>query len=328
MPELDLENPELLREIVEITRFWLDKGAGGFRLDAVKYFILGDDRKNIEFLKWLGDECKKIKDDVYIVGENWSAISSILSYYEAVNCFDFQFAEGSGYVAQAARGRGITQYASRLETYQNLVLDRNPNAIMNPFISNHDMDRAAGYLTVDDYAMHVAANIYILSSGSPFIYYGEEIGMKGSRGNAQTDANRRLAMLWGDEDTVRDPIGSTFGRANQTNGTVRDQLPKQDSLLTHYKKLIRLRRANPEIARGTVKALEFSGYNTFGGFVSDYMGSKVGVFHNTGENEITLDLGQYTDVNFSVVRGYAGKGRASLRGTTLTLSGFTSAVLR
>jgi glycosidase len=199
---------------------------------------------------------------------------------------------------------------------------------MNPFISNHDMDRAAGYLTVEDYAMHVAANLYILSSGSPFIYYGEEIGMKGSRGNAQTDADRRLAMLWGDNDTVRDPVGSSFDRANQTNGTVKDQLPKRDSLLTHYKNLIRLRRANPEIARGAVRALDFPGSNTFGGFVSEFMGSKVGVFHNTGENEITLDLGQYTDDRFSVVRGYAGKGRAVLKGTVLTLSGFTSAVLR
>ncbi|MDR0290619.1 MAG: hypothetical protein LBI06_06770, partial [Treponema sp.] len=324
MPELDLDNPELRREITEIARFWFGKGAGGFRLDAVKFFSLGDDLKNIEFLKWLNIECKKIKDDVYIVAENWSAISSILSYYEAVNCFDFQFAEGSGYVAQAARGRNsVSQYTSRLETYQNLVLERNPNAITNPFISNHDMDRAAGYLTVDDHVMQVAANLYMLSCGSPFIYYGEEIGMKGNRGNTQTDANRRLAMLWGDGDTVRDPMGSTFDKANQTNGTVKGQLSRRDSLLNHYKKLIRLRRANPEIARGTVKALDFSDYNTFGGFVSDYMGSKVGVFHNTGEDEIIVDLRQYTDENFSAVSGYAGKGRATLKGTVLTLSGFT-----
>jgi glycosidase len=190
------------------------------------------------------------------------------------------------------------------------------------------MDRAAGFLDAGDYKMHMAANLYMLSSGSPFIYYGEEIGMKGSRGSEPTDANRRLAMLWGDNDTVRDPVGSAYEKAKQTNGTVKKQLPKRMSLLNHYKKLIRLRKANPEIARGLISPLDFSQYTAFGGFVSDYNGSKAAVFHNKGEKEITVDLQSYTDMNFSVVRGYAGKGKAALNGTVLTVSGYTSVVLK
>ena len=79
-------------------------------------------------------------------------------------------------------------------------------ASITPFVSNHDMDRAAGFLTVASGYMKMAANLYILGPGTPFIYYGEEIGMRGSRGGANTDANRRLAMLWGDDDGVKDPI--------------------------------------------------------------------------------------------------------------------------
>jgi hypothetical protein len=135
-------------------------------------------------------------------------------------------------------------------------------------------------------------------------------------------------MLWGDGDTVKDPLGSTFDKAMQTNGTVKSQLPKKDSLINHYKKLIRLRRANPEIARGTIHALDFSQYVFFSGFISDYRDSKAGVFHNTGEDQITVDLKDYTDSDFSVVRGYAGKGSATLNGTILTLSGFTSVVVK
>jgi glycosidase len=176
--------------------------------------------------------------------------------------------------------------------------------------------------------MHIAANLYLLSSGSPFIYYGEEIGMKGSRGAEPTDANRRLAMLWGGSDTVKDPRGSVYDRAKQINGTVKSQLPKKSSLLNHYKKLVRLRKANPEIARGLVKPLDFSRYTAFGGFISEYGGGRVSVFHNTGENEITVDLKDYTDAELSTVRGYAGKGRAVLKGTLLSLSGYTSAVLK
>jgi alpha-amylase len=235
----------------------------------------------------------------------------------------------TGNIYYAAQGmRSVTEYAKGLASYQGLVLEKNQKAILNPFVSNHDMDRAAGFLDVGGYKMHVAANLYLLSSGSPFIYYGEEIGMKGSRGSEQTDANRRLAMLWGDSDTVKNPMGSVFDSSKQTNGTVKSQLPEKTSLLNHYKKLIRLRKANPEIARGLIEPLDFSQNKTFGGFISDYNGSKVAVFHNTGEKEITVDLRDYTDMSFSVVRGYAGKGKASLKGTLLTVSGYTSAVLK
>jgi len=329
MPELDMDNPDVRQEIFDIVKFWLDKGVGGFRLDAVKYYYYGEDYRNIQFLKLFADECKKIKDDVYIVAENWSGTASIQSYYEAVNCFDFGMSGTSGDIYYTAQGiESVTEYIDRLASYQKRVLSQNQQAILNPFISNHDMDRAAGFLDVAEYKMYAAANLYMLSSGSPFIYYGEEIGMKGSRGNESTDANRRLAMLWGDGDTVKDPEGSAYDRAKQTNGTVKSQLPKKTSLLNHYKKLIRLRKANPEIARGLIAPLDFSEYTAFGGFVSDYNGSKAAVFHNTGENDLTVDLAKYTDMNFSVVRGYAGKGKASLNGSLLTISGYTSAVLK
>ncbi|MDR1836237.1 MAG: hypothetical protein LBQ89_01115 [Treponema sp.] len=329
MPELDLDNPDVRAEIIDIVKFWLGKGIGGFRLDAVKYYYYGEDFRNIQFLKWFDDECKKIKDDVYIVAENWSGAASIQNYYEAVNCFDFGMSGTTGDIYYAAqRIDSVTEFVTRLAAYQNQVLRKNPKAILNPFVSNHDMDRAAGFLEVQNYAMHTAASLYILSSGCPFIYYGEEIGMKGSRGSGSTDANRRLAMLWGDNDTVADPAGSLYDRAGQTNGSVKSQLPKKNSLLTHYKKLIRLRRANPEIARGIIEPLDFSRYTAFGGFISDYNGSKAGIFHNTGETTLTVDLSDYTDMNFSAVRGYAGKGTANLNGSILVISGYTSVVLK
>ena len=329
MPELDLDNPDVRREIIEILKFWLDRGVGGFRLDAVIYYYLGEDSRNIEFLKWLDEECKKIKDDVYIIAENWSGVAIVQSYYEVANCFDFRMAENSGDVCFTAHGLvSVTEYVRRLSVYQRQVLEKNRTAILSPFVSNHDMDRAASFLSVDNYVMHMAANLYMLSSGNPYIYYGEEIGMKGVRGQELTDANRRLAMLWGDNDTVRDPVGSTFDNRLQTNGTVKSQLPKKDSLLNHYKKLIRIRNANPEIARGIIDPLDFSDHRTFGGFISIYRDSKTGVFHNTGETETVVDLRLYTGTGFSVIRGYAGRGKATLNGNILTLSGKTSVVLK
>lgn len=329
MPELNLDSDYVRNEILEIIEFWYNLGVKGFRLDAAKYPYYGDESQNIEFWNWFVSEAKKIKPDTYIVGEVFSGDSLIIPYYECFSNFDFGMSQQQGAVALVANGQDdVNWYVSYLDRYRTLVEQVNSDAILTPFISNHDTNRAAGYLNVEDYTMYSAASMYILSYGNPFIYYGEEIGMKGSRGTENTDANRRLAMLWGDSDSVEDPIGATYDADYQVNGTVKSQLKDEDSLYNHYKKLIMLRKANPEIARGTYTVLNFASYYTFGGFLSTYNDSTVGIFHNIGDYEITIDLSLYTDQVFEIVRGYAGEGNAVLNGQILTISAHTSVILK
>lgn len=328
MPELNMDNEEVRKEIVEIIKFWLNKGVGGFRLDAAKFVYLDDTAKNVAFWNWFMEEVRKIKQDAYVVGEVWDATDIIESYYESINCFDFDMAQNNGKIAYTANGNiSVNEYVKYLDYYRNRIEKVNSNAILNPFISNHDMNRSAGYLM--DEALKVAANLYLLSSGNPFIYYGEEIGMKGSRGiDEGTDANRRLAMLWGDKDTVKDPEGSTYDPDYQTNGTVKSQLRKNDSLLKHYQKLIKIRNANPEIARGKYTILNFEDQHYFGGFITTYKDSSVGVFHNTGDQTITIDLSKYTNHNFSTLRSFVGENEATFEGSILTIEAFTSVILK
>ena len=329
MPELNLDNEDVRNEIIDIISFWFGKGVAGFRLDAAKYPYLYDDEKNIDFWNWFVAECKKINPDAYIVGEVWSGDSLIAPYYESFSNFDFGMSTIDGAVTNAAKQiDDVNFYVGYLDRYRNLIEGVNPNAILTPFLSNHDMDRAAGYLSLNDYEMHMAANLYMLTYGNPFIYYGEEIGMKGSRSTEMTDANRRLAMLWGDGDTVTDPVGTTYSPLLQTNGTVAEQIEESDSLYNHYKKLIMIRKANPEIARGSYTPLTFTGYYNFGGFLSTYNQSTVGIFHNTGSVEIVIDLSSYTDYDFTQLRAYIGQGTASLSGQTLTIGPKTSVVLK
>lgn len=329
MPELNMDCEALRAEIVDIIQFWFDHGVHGFRLDAAKYVYLNDTAKNIEFWNWFMDEVLAIDPDAYVVGENWSADSQILPYYECFSNFDFGMAQAEGAVARAAtESDSVNDYVAYLASYRSQVEAVNPEALLTPFVSNHDMDRAAGFLSVTDGTMQMAANLYILTYGTPFLYYGEEIGMKGSRGTANTDANRRLAMLWGDGDTVEDPVGATYDASRQTNGTVQDQLLDPGSLYNYYKGLLLLRNANPEIARGEYTPLEFSGYFSFGGFLATWNGSTVGVFHNTGTTPVTIDLSAYAGQAFSEIRGVAGMGDASLSGQTLTIAARTSVVIR
>ena len=132
-------------------------------------------------------------------------------------------------------------------------------------------------------------------------------------------------MLWGDGDTIKNPVGSTYS-AKQVNGTVADQLPDGDSLYSHYKKLIAIRKANPEIAYGEFTPLTTKG--KCGGFLCTYEGSTVAVLHNTTTDVVTIDLTQLTDVQLSQLAAVVGVGGATLEGNVLTLEGQTSVVLR
>jgi len=328
MPELNFDNPDVREEVLRIGKHYLEMGVDGFRFDAAKYLYLGEPEKNIAFWKWYMDGLREIRPDVYAVAEVWDGDSTVNPYAASVNCFRFSTSQAEGLIAKTAKGGNVNRLTQNTEEYWQALHEINPDAIHIPFLSNHDMDRAAGYLPNKGGKMAMAANLYLLTPGSPFIYYGEEIGLRGSRGSAMTDANRRLHMPWGDDDPVSDPEGSDY--ASQTTETVQSQLEKPESLFRHYQRVLRVRKENPEIAAGTYTALHFED-TKLGGFLCTWQGKTAGVFHNPTGSPLTVDLSSVTDIRLqtiAAVLGTADEGFAELSGTELTLGGMTSAVLR
>ena len=327
MPELNYDNPAVRQAVLEVAKFYLDLGVDGFRFDAVKYIYYGDNARSAEFWTWFMSELREIKPDIFTVGECWDSDGITDKYYPALDCFNFTVSQAEGLIAQTANHGDVNRYTAYVSSYLDNISSLRDGAVFMPFVSNHDMDRAAGYLTVASGAMQMAANLYILSPGAPFIYYGEELGIRGSRGGASTDANRRLKMLWGDGDTVKDPSGSTYSSSNQIDTTAADQIKSSGSLYTYYKKLIMLRKANPEIVLGEYTALKLKD-TKLGGFISEYGGNRVMVLHNTTIHTVTVDLSEITGSEFTVLAGTAGLEEASLSGSVLTLGGMTSVILR
>ena len=322
MPELNFDSEAVRDALVDVARFYLDMGVDGFRFDAAKYIYFGDNQTSAAFWLWYLQELKSIKPDIYTVAEVWDGDGVTELYVPATNCFDFTTSQAEGLIAKTAKSGSVYAYTSYVERYLDRIHSLNPKSMIVPFIANHDTDRAAGYLTVGSGQMRMAANLYILSSGSPFIYYGEELGMRGSRGGANTDANRRLAMVWSDGDTVRDPSGSNY--KSQIERGAAEQMNDKDSLYTYYKKLIMIRKANPEIARGVYHAMEVPG-TKLGGFYATWQGSRILVLHNTTGSAATVDLSK---LGVTEIRAFIGMGGAGLDGTTLTLDGQTSVVLK
>ena len=326
MPELNFDNPLVRQEMVALAKTYLDMGVDGFRFDAAKYIYFGEESRNAEFWDWYMAQLRAIKPDLYSVAEVWDADTATLPYFTSTNCFNFTMSQQNGQIAKAAKGGRASTLMYYMEDYLAQIQEKNPNAKPVTFITNHDMDRAAGFLQPGFGHAQMAANLAILMPGSTFIYYGEEIGMLGSRGGASTDANRRLAMLWGDGDTVKNPTGASYTAA-QANGTVADQLSKADSLYNHYKKVIAIRKANPEIASGEFVAVDVPGTKA-GGFLSTLDGSTVAVLHNTTTEEIQIDLSALEDFPCTVLTSFVGMGQATLEGNILTLPGQTTAILR
>ena len=325
MPEINYDNYQVRLEMLKVAESYLDMGVDGFRFDAAKYIYFGDHNKSLDFWKWYIGKLREVKPDLYTVAEVWDGSGVVDIYTQVTNCFDFTSSQLEGVIARAAKSGNVNAYTAYVAGYTAQIRDRNPDGMMVPFITNHDMDRAAGFLSVSGGDMAMAANLYILSPGSPFIYYGEELGMKGSRGGASTDANRRLHMLWGDGDTVADPEGSTY--TSQADTSAAAQMVDEASLYTRYKRLIMLRKANPEIARGEYKALDFQG-TKLGGFISTWNGGAVCVLHNTTSEPIAVDLRAAGAGDFGTVRASVGEGSASLDRDILTLDGRTSVILR
>ncbi len=327
MPELNFDNEEVRQAMLDVAKYYIDLGIDGFRFDAIKYVYFNDAQKSIDFWKWYVDELEKIKPDIYCVGECWSGETEIVDFYEAVNCFNFSMAQAEGVAAKAAKGGYISNYTIYMDSYQEKILAKDPNAIAMPFLSNHDMDRIAGAFVTDNY-MKMAANLYLLTYGSPFIYYGEEIGMRGSRGSENTDANRRLAMLWGDEDGVKNPVGSTYPDDKQIQTTVKEQLKDENSLYNYYCKLISVRHKHPEIARGNYDSINCE--KNLGGFLVEYKDSKILILHNTSTQVNEFDLStnsKLTQCTFTKLSDSIGVGEAKLNGSILKIDGQTSVVI-
>jgi glycosidase len=330
MPELNFDNPAVKTEALDIAKHYLDMGVDGFRFDAVKYIYYGDTPRSVAFWEWYMGELRAIKPDIYCVGECWSGETEILDYYGAMNCFNFAMSQAEGFAASAAKGSSISNFTNYVASFNTKIASKNPNGMAMSFLSNHDMDRIAGAFITENH-MRMAANLYLLSPGSPVIYYGEEIGMRGSRGGENTDANRRLAMLWGDSDLVKDPVGATYPTKNQIQTTVAQQMADEGSMYNYYCKLIALRHKYAAIARGEYKAVDCAS-RYLGGFLIEKDGDKMGLFHNTSATEeLSVDLSGCAalyGINFVAVCDSIGISGARLEGTILTVGPQTSVIIK
>ena len=334
MPDVNFESQELRGDFEAVMDFWLAKGVGGFRLDAVKEFYSGATSRNVEVLSWVNSHVKSVDPTAYIVGECWDALPTYAQYYASGvdSFFDFEFSGSTGVISKTINYSGddnsAQAYAKALVRVQNAIREYREDAIDAPFFVNHDMARAAGYMSYDARKVKMGAALNVLMSGSAFVYYGEEIGMTGTG----KDENKRAAMYWSADPGAKGMTSGPKDMEPQENqfACAEEQMKDKDSIYSFYKDTILLRSQNPEIARGTVARLEEVEDPDVAAISKTYDGSTIYMLYNiseTDEKQVEMSAAQYGELE---IAGYlsADGGEVTMVDGTVTLPSYSVVVLR
>jgi glycosidase len=285
MPDLNFDNPAVRREIHDIGRFWLDKGVDGFRLDAAKH-IFPDDRASdtVAFWEEFRAEMEKTNPDVFLVGEVWTDGQEAKQYLPGLrSIFNFEMAGSILDAVANGRGAGLAARHDHLRQQYGEVF---PGFIDATFLSNHDQNRVMSVLGDDEDRARVAAALLLTLPGSPFIYYGEEIGMRGLK----PDFFIREPMLWQRQpDPWRARPREVRHSKDHKVTPVAAQSKDKQSLLNHYKSLIGLRNRTPALAQGEFEPLEGL-HERLASFIRRHPSGDVLVIHNVSRRTTSADL--------------------------------------
>ncbi|HUG41702.1 MAG TPA: alpha-amylase family glycosyl hydrolase [Longimicrobiales bacterium] len=288
MPDYDLAEPAVKAELERVARFWLeDVGVDGFRIDAVGHFFEGPNGEwkhgagTHPWLREFSSAVRRFAPDAFTIGEVWDSIGAILPYYpdQLTAYFMFDVADA---VVDAVRTGSSERLVTAVERVQREV----PAGRWGIFLRNHDQTRTLTDLRGDAARVRLAAALQLTLPGLPFVYYGEEIGMTGSKSDG--DPRLRTPMQWAPERGVGFTTGVPWEPlpADSFTKTVAAQRGDPASLLSHYRRLIRLRTATPALAAGDFVALE-TGHAGALGYLRRVEGQTVVVLANLTDRPLS-----------------------------------------
>jgi alpha-glucosidase len=290
-PDLNWRNADVKKEMLDILKFWLDKDVDGFRFDVFNVFfkqadfpdnptkigIRGFDRiehiheiDQPEMISVLAD-FRKLTDSYlerFMVGETFLSTPEKAAHYcgaeKLHEAFNFEFLN--------CHWRPIELLRSIQKWENALAGDSFPNYVLN----NHDTPRSATRFGKgeDDNRLKMAAALLLTLRGTPFLYYGEEIGMRDikiGRSQIQDPVGKHFWPFYIGRDGCRAPMqwdASKYGGFSRSKPwlpihpdymerNVLTQREDPDSLFHFYRRLLKLRKEEPALRTGIFLPLTF-----------------------------------------------------------------------
>ncbi|MDR1794933.1 MAG: alpha-glucosidase, partial [Erysipelotrichaceae bacterium] len=222
-PDLNWANEEVRKEMADIMNFWIEKGADGFRLDAVSYLDKPDDfsdasmdqngkafpMERLAAGKKLGDYFRELRgrlihSDVLLIGEMAgvgpaAAIKMAPPDQSQLNMvfqFEVNDLDGGETFKYNHRRIEIKDLKRVLFRWQRQLYLKSWNTL---FYNNHDEPRIVSRIFIDNtkreaQAKALACALYFLQ-GTPFIYQGEELGMVNSEFESEEELRDIAGIL-------------------------------------------------------------------------------------------------------------------------------------
>lgn len=325
MPDLNYSSDLLKSELEKIITFWLKEvGIDGFRLDAARHiYPIWEKEKNHEFWKFFNKVVQNVKPGAFTVAEVWAETWEVAPYLENLHAtfhFDLSFAL-QRIVIQGKDEKIVQQLLSSYGQFQHY----NPQFIDATMLTNHDQDRIGSVVANNHDKIKLAASLLLTLPGQPYIYYGEEIGMLGTK----PDPYIREPFLWSDlenDSNKTNWIHAEFSTL-KTISPLSKQRVDADSVFNHYKKLIAVRKSTPALAQILNPNLEEieSLDDEIIAFVRTHETDPVLVVHNLNEHPKSIALPNskrnFTNVLFSTC------SKITEIGNTIELAPFSSIIL-
>ncbi|MCF6409256.1 alpha-glycosidase [Pseudalkalibacillus salsuginis] len=183
MPKLNTENPEVRKYLLNVGRYWVEEfDIDGWRLDVaneVDHAFWRDFRRTV----------KKVKADVYILGEIWHDAMPWLQgdQFDAVMNYPFTNAALNFF---AKREIGAEEFRAQITKWM-VSYPKNVNDVAFNLLGSHDTPRILTICDNDDRRLRLLFLFQLTFTGSPCIYYGDEIGLTGGQ-----DPGCRKCMEW------------------------------------------------------------------------------------------------------------------------------------
>jgi alpha-glucosidase len=287
-PDLNWRNPAVQEAMLDVMRFWLDKGVDGFRVDVMWHMIkdeqLRDNPTNPDYETHMAtyeqllpvystdqpevhDIVKKMRgvldsySDRMMIGEIYLPIHKLVTYYGANNSgahlpFNFMLLSLPWEAHRIGSAIGEYEAALPIKGWPNWVL------------GNHDQPRITSRIGLQQ--ARVAGMLLLTLRGTPTIYYAEELGMRDvpipfnevqdPQGLNMPDKNlsrdpARTPMQWDDSQHAGFTTGKPWLRLSSTWKRVNVNYEKRDpySQLNFYHRLIELRQSEPSLMYGDYK---------------------------------------------------------------------------
>lgn len=325
-PDLNWENPALRQEIYEMINWWLEKGIAGFRIDSITFIKKDQDYGDVpvdgsdglgsvknktrnrpgieEFLAELNREtfqkyeCVSVGEAPGVPYEQYNQYIGEKGYFNMI--FDFHYADIDVENGSEWFRRTNWQPQDLKELLFKSQAAIQANGWGANFLENHDQPRSLSkYIKDEKYQNEIGAKalgtLFFFLRGTPFIYQGQEIGMKNFQRTTIEDFNdvssidnyhRSLLEGYSEEEALnfvnqrsRDNTRTPFqweasddagfnhsGKSwlkltgDQAEVNAADQVQRKNSVFSHYKQMIQLR--NHSIYRKTFIYGEFLPLNT------------------------------------------------------------------